>query len=187
MAICLRNMTYSAAGRSFRLLSKKEERMSERCFSGRIRSRSPGDASRKWTRSALALPLILIVLSGTGCLGWGAHGGVGIVPANIRNSSGEHLRITRTDSSRVALRRVAVAQDTLFGTTLGILGRRVAIPLRDIAKVERQKFTKASAGILAVAIIALAALAWEVSQLEWGDAGFGGWSGSSVGIEARPP
>lgn len=129
-----------------------------------------------FARSGVTLALISIVLSGTGCLGWGAHGGEGIVPANIRNSSGEHLRITRTDSSRVALRRVAVSQDTLFGTTLGILGRLVAIPLRDIAKVERQKFTRKSAVALTVGIIALGVLAWELSQLEFGT-GLEGWSG----------
>lgn len=127
--------------------------MSKRSF----RSQRSAGASWILVRSALALALILIVLSGTGCLGWGAHGGEAIVPANIRNSSGEHLRITRTDSSRIKLRRVAVSQDTLFGTTLGILGRRVAIPLRDITKVERQKFTRSSAA-RTVGVIAAFAL-----------------------------
>lgn len=103
-----------------------------------------GDAPKKLMHSALALALISIMLSGTGCMAWRAHGGEGIVPPNIRNSSGEHLRITRTDSSKIKLRRVAVSQDTLFGTTLGILGKRVAIPLGEITKVERQEFTKSS-------------------------------------------
>lgn len=161
--------------------------MSALRLTGRFPRQHYGGAARKWARSALALALIVIVLSGTGCLGWGAHGGEGIVPSNIRNSSGEHLRITRTDGSKLKLRRVAVSQDTLFGTTLGIFGRRVAIPLRDIVKVERQKFTKASAGVLALATITLVVLAWEMSQLEWGDAGFGGWSGSSAGIQTRSP
>lgn len=130
--------------------------MSKRLF----RSQRSAGASRKLVRSALAIALILIVLSGTGCLGWGAHGGEGIVPSNIRNSSGEHLRITRTDSSRIALRSVAVFQDTLFGTTLGILGRRVAIPLPDITKVERQKFTRRSAALTAGIITAFGVLTY---------------------------
>ena len=146
--------------------------MSERRYSGRFRSRPSGDASRKWMRSALALPLILIVLSGTGCLGWGAHGGEGIVPANIRNSSGEHLRVTRTDSSKIKLRRVTVSRDTLFGTTLGILGRRVAIPLRDITKVERQKFTRSSlAATVGLAALGFGLLYYFISDLSL-DTGF---------------
>lgn len=76
--------------------------------------------SRFSGRSALALALALIVLTGTGCMKWVAHGGEGIIPSNIRNSAGEHLRITRTDSSRLKLRRVAVSGDTLFGTRLGM-------------------------------------------------------------------
>lgn len=107
-------------------------------------------------RSALAFALSLVVLSGAGCMKWVAHGGQGIVPSPITNSGGEHLRITRTDSSRIALRRVAVSQDTLFGTKLGIFGRRVAIPLRDITKVERERFTRSSAAITVGAIAASA-------------------------------
>lgn len=98
-----------------------------------------GVLRQRMTRSMLWLALSATLLSGAGCRVWRTdRGSEGVVPVVEPR---QELRVTRTDSSQVVLRNIVVSRDTLFGMALADQ-KGIAIPLADIATVERRKVNR---------------------------------------------
>jgi hypothetical protein len=87
-------------------------------------------SSRKTNLLALAF---LIAVGG--CSNWVSHP-VPTPPAPMRTFHGT-VRVTMTNRDTVSLTRVIVASDSLFGSR-PYVELRVAVPLRQVAKIEEQ-------------------------------------------------
>jgi hypothetical protein len=97
----------------------------------------------QWFRcSALAI----LVTTVTGCYTWQPYD-IGATPA-ASHALPDSLRITRHDSSRVALNAPFVRADTLFGFHHG---DTVAVSFADIADLQRLRFSTGRTVVLALA------------------------------------
>ena len=81
------------------------------------------------------LALAFLVTVGA-CSSWVSHP-VPAPPAPMRTFHGT-VRVTMTNRDTVSLTRVIVASDSLFGNHPYIGTVRVALPLRQVAKIEEQ-------------------------------------------------
>ena len=106
----------------------------------------------------------------TGCAGWSAmHDAPGAVTARYPD---KRLRVTRTDSTRVELRRASVAGDSLLGyrkvtkadppasiVAVGTdSGVAVAVPFVDIARLEVRKVQAVETVVLIIIVLGVVGL-----------------------------
>lgn len=108
--------------------------------------------------------LSLLVLMSSSCAPWAN------VPLDNRTAAISDvqppLRVTTSDGNSVVFTSVYVARDSLFGTTDAKPAQRVAIPLSNVAKVEKRTVSPPSPGaflryyIYVLGTIAIAYLVW---------------------------
>ena len=113
------------------------------------------------TGARISLSVVAIVAFAGSCKTW--------VPTNAKEpalpaTQEGPIRVTRADKTSVILTDIEVTADSLIGFAQEDPSRRVAIPLSDVKKVEKQELKRAVVYaqyyFYFVAIVGMGALAW---------------------------